>query len=242
VQASDPGPAYEWGTVDNASALSGSYVQEQYADASERYSFSGSSFGLVMWTRPDGGTATVRITSATAKTTTRTIDTYAAVARDHSFSWTSLAPGKHTVTITTTGAHRTASTGSWITVDGVIVDGATTAAPSLTATWSDGPGYGYVFTGQKGASAELSFYGTGITWRGVVGPNDGMARVTISGSALTTPIVQTVDLYAPNYIYHDVFATSLPSYGHDLIRIVALGAKAAASTNTIVALKTLTIS
>jgi hypothetical protein len=242
VQAGDPGPSYEWGTVENASAQGSSYVQEQYADASEKYSFSGSSFGLVVWTRPDGGTATVRITSATAKTTTRTIDTYAALARDHTFSWASLPAGKHTVTITTTEAHRAASTGSWVTIDGVVVDGATTATPSLTATWSDGPGYGYVFTGQKRASAELSFYGAGITWSGVVGPNDGMARVTISGSALATPIVKTVDLYAPSYVYQDVFATGLPSYGHYLIKIVALGAKESASTNTIVALKTLTIS
>jgi hypothetical protein len=49
-------------------------------------------------------------------------------------------------------------------------------------------------------------------------------------------------LPASRYVYQNVFTTSLPSYGHYLIKIVALGAKAAASTNTIVAVKTLTVS
>ena len=106
VGSTDPGPTYQWGTVKNVLALGGSYVQEQYAHASEKYSFSGTSMGLVMWGRPDGGTATVTVTSATnPKTQTTTIDTYAVLAGDQTFSWPSLPAGKHTVTITTTGSH-----------------------------------------------------------------------------------------------------------------------------------------
>jgi hypothetical protein len=243
VQAGDPGPIYGWGVVKNSSALGGSYVQEQYADASETYSFSGSSLGLVMWMRPNGGTATVTITSTTApKTTTNTIDTYSALTGDHTFTFFPLPPGRHTVTITTTGAHDAASKGSWVTIDAISVDGVVTSTPVLTATWSDGPGYGYDFTGQGGASVTLPFYGTGITWTSVVGPNDGQARVAVSGGSLSTPIVRTVDLYAAgSYSYQNVFTTPLP-YGHYVIKIVAQGTKQAASTNTIVALKTLTVS
>ena len=243
VGSTDPGPTYQWGIVKKASALGGSYVQEQYGHASEKYWFSGSSLGVVMWTRPDGGTATVTITSATTpKTQTTTIDTYAAVRGDHTFSWSSLPAGTHTVTITTTGSHGPASTGSWVTIDGIIVDGTTSATPRLTATWSDGPGYGYEFTGQKAATAQLSFYGSSITLSAVVGPNDGQAKVTISGSSLATPIVQTVDLYGAAYSFENVFATTLPTgYGHYLIKIDVLGTKQAASTNTIVALNSFTV-
>ncbi len=239
----NPPIKYGWGVVKNAGALGGSYVQERYPNASEKYSFSGSSLGVVMWAAPDRGTATVVITSTTApKKITQQINTYAASGGDLSFSpWGALPAGKHTVTITTNGANVAPSTGTWVAIDAITTDSGTDATPKLTGMWSDGGGYGYRFTGQKGATASLPFYGSRIIWNALVGPNDGKAKVTITGPSPTVPAVYTVDLYAAGYSYQNVFNVALP-LGYYTIKITALGTKQAASSDTIVTLKQLTAS
>jgi hypothetical protein len=228
---------YGWGTVNNASALGGSYVQEQYPQASEKYSFTGSSLDLVMWAGPDRGTAKILITSPGHPKVKQTINTYAAAPGDLTFSWPALVAGKHTVTITATGANIAPSTNTWVAVDAITVDGSTTMTPKGTARWSDGPGYGYAFTGQKGASVTLRFYGTGVTWNALFGPNDGKATVTVDGV-----VYGTYDLYAAGYSFQDIpiaGVTLNPTF--HILKITVAGTKQAASSGTIITLHQLTV-
>jgi len=74
--------------------------------------------------------------------------------------------------------------------------------PSIvyTGTWYpnyEGPNIGgrATLTNAKGATATLSFTGTGITWVGVLDPYSGLAQVYLDG----TP--NTVDTYGPTTLY-----------------------------------------
>jgi len=74
--------------------------------------------------------------------------------------------------------------------------------PSIvyTGTWypnSESPNIGgsATLTNDKGATAALSFTGTGITWIGVLDPYSGIAQVYLDG----TP--NTVDTYGPTTLY-----------------------------------------
>src|SRR5262249_24862475 len=140
---------YAWGTEANVNAVGGNYLQERYPGATESFSFTGTSVGLTMWMGPARGTATVTISDTSP--VTQVIDTYQATTGDKTFSWSGLANIKHTVKLTVNGANNPPSTGVWIGLDAIQVNGSP-ATPGLTATWSDGPGFGYRFTGQKGAA------------------------------------------------------------------------------------------
>ena len=137
---------YTWGSVSNAGAVGGSYLQGQYADATQAFAFKGTSVSLIMWAGPDRGMATVSITGSSVN---ETIDTYQAAAGDKSFTWTGLSNKKHTVTLTVNGTENPASTSALIGFDAVQVNGSP-FAPKLTTTWSDGPGFGYRFSSQTG--------------------------------------------------------------------------------------------
>ena len=81
--------------------------------------------------------------------------------------------------------------------------------PSITysGTWytnSETPNYGGLayLTNSKGATAVITFNGTGITWFGVQDPYSGLAQVYLDG----TPSV--VDGYAPNTLYQQPLFTA----------------------------------
>jgi hypothetical protein len=226
---------YTWGTVANAVALGGSYVQELNPNASEKFSFSGTSLALVMWGGPDRGTATVTITSTGATKITQQINTYAASPGDVTFSWPSLVSGSHTVTVMVNGADVAPSTNTWVSIDAVTENGSTIVTPALTGMWSDGGGYPYVFTGKKGASVTLVFRGTGVTWNTLVGPNEGKVAVRVDGALITTQ-----DLYAAGSAYQDFTYAGLTDTFHTL-RITVLGTKQPASSDTIITNHTLTV-
>jgi hypothetical protein len=74
--------------------------------------------------------------------------------------------------------------------------------PSIvyTGTWypnyeSPNIGGSATLTNDKGATAALSFTGTGITWVGVLDPYSGIALVYLDGTQ------NTVDTYGPNTLY-----------------------------------------
>jgi hypothetical protein len=80
--------------------------------------------------------------------------------------------------------------------------------PSITytGTWYtnfESPNIGgeAYLTNAKGATAALSFTGTGITWIGVLDPYSGIAQVYLDG----TP--NTVDTYAPSTLYQQPLFT-----------------------------------
>ena len=227
---------YAWGKVVNAAAVGGSYLQDQFADAGESFPFTGTSLDLIMWGGPDRGTAKVTITSAGQADVTQTIDTYAASAGDQTFSFNGLPAGKHTASITLTGQKNAASSGTYIGFDAVRVNGAP-FTPKLSATWSDGPGFGYRFTRQKGATLTLFYRGTGVTLNALMGPNNGQAKVTIDGV-----LVGTIDLYSPSYSYQDIplTYTGIDDTAH-LLKLTVLGKKTALSSDKVVTINSLTL-
>src|SRR5262249_39270110 len=74
--------AYKWGTQKHSTALGGSYLQEQYPGATASFTATGASLGIITWNGPDGGVASVKVTTSTGAVVTRNIDTYAAHAHD----------------------------------------------------------------------------------------------------------------------------------------------------------------
>lgn len=226
---------YTWPRVANAAALGGSYVQENGGGQSESFNASGSSLGVVTWNGPDGGTATVSVSTTGQPTVTRTIDTYAPVAGGVTTTIGNLPAGSHTVTVTADGAKNPASTGTWVRIDATVVGAVVNPTPALTAsTWRNYPGaYAYTFT--KSATVSLRFRGTGIDWTALVGPNNGRARVVIDG----VTVAAAQDLYAAGYSYQ-TFSYTVPDGFHTVV-ITCLGTKQPASSDKVITVKSLTV-
>jgi hypothetical protein len=219
---------YQWGTVNKAKALGGSYVQEQYPGASLSFSTTSTSIGLVMWAAPDGGTASVTIKTKGSPTVFKSIDSYSAKAKDVTTRIGGLGTASHTVTITVEGASNPPSTNSFVRLDGTVLASGTNATPATTAMWPNYPG-AYAYTGTKGATVSFRFRGTGVQWTALTGPNDGQAQVTIDG------VRTTQDLYAPDY-GDTTFTYDLSDAFHTIV-VKTLHTKSAASSDTIVTLE-----
>jgi len=77
-----------------------------------------------------------------------------------------------------------------------------------------------------GASAEMSFRGTSVSWVGLQGPTAGIADVYLDGAFVTR-----VDLYAPTeQVQAVLFTASALSTGTHTLRIQATGEKNPAAT------------
>jgi hypothetical protein len=116
-------------------------------------------------------------------------------------------------------AAKVASSRAWIDSRDVrVADRApaiTYASTWKTARFSAYAGRSVSYATRKGASASMTFTGTGIAWVGPVGPTRGTARVYIDGKA-----VGTVNLRQSTFRGRSVvFARALPA-GKHTIRIV----------------------
>jgi len=192
--------------------------------------------GIITWNAPDGGQATVTVTTPNQAPIVRSIDTYGASPGDVTTTITGLSNVTHTVTISVDGAHAPASTGNWVRVDATVVAGKTKATPVLAASvWPNFPG-DYAFTGLKNATASLTFRGSGVDWTALVGPNNGRAKVVIDGVVVNSKL----DLWAPGYAYQTFAFNGLVDTVHTVV-ITCLGTKQTASSGTIVTLKALTV-
>jgi hypothetical protein len=136
------------------------------------------------------------------------VDTYApSEIQGVVFTATTLAAGRHTLTIDVTGTRNAASTGASIVVDALDVRARieeSDPAVALTTDWrwdgidgtwsgtSPNTGNGLAaFTRTAGARATLSFTGTGASWIGLRAPWTGTARVLVDGAFFSE-----VDTYA----------------------------------------------
>ena len=227
---------FTWAKVVNAAARGGSYVQNNSAGQTETFTATGSSLGIITWNGPDGGTATVTVTTPGQPTVTRVIDTYAATAGGITTTISGLPTGTHTLTVSVDGAHNPASTGTWVRVDAMVVAGVVKNTPALTASvWPNFPG-DYAYTGAKNSTVSLRFRGTGIVWTALVGPNNGRAKVSIDGVVKAA----AQDLYAPGYVDQTFTFNGLADGFHTIV-ITCLGTKQAASSDSIVTLVALTV-
>jgi hypothetical protein len=230
----DPALTYKWATVKDPAALGGSYVEEDYPNATQTFTAKGSSVGIVTLDGPTGGTATVTVTTPHQTTVTQVINTYQATLGEQTTTISNLPNGTHTVTLSVNGANVSPSTGTWVRLDGVVVNGVMQETPKTTALWPNFPG-SYTYTGSKGASITLTFRGTGVVWSALTGPNDGRAKVAIDGFA-----VRTEDLYASGFGATDYTFKGLANQLHKLV-ITALGTHDSSSTSDIVTYLGLTV-
>ncbi len=181
-----------------------------------------------------------------------TVDTYAAprpAASRALFAAHGLASGSHTLVIEATGTQNAASSGANVVVDAFDVEGVagggTTATrveetdPSVlyTGSWtsqsrSDLSGGAVVESSQTGATASLTFNGTGVSWIGFKGPWAGIGEVYIDGT-----LKATVDTYAAAEQAQAVLYTTsgLPAGSHT-VKIRCTGTWSSASSSAWVVL------
>jgi subtilisin family serine protease len=109
----------------------------------------------------------------------------------------------------------------------------TAPAVKYAGTWSTSSATSYSggsmkYTSTSGASATVSFTGTGLTWIARTGSQYGKAQVTLDGNA---PII--VDLYGASAGYQTaVWNTGVLFYGTHTVKIAYTGRKNPASTYT----------
>ena len=174
------------------------------AGAQASFTFTGTEARWVGLRGPQYGIARVSLDGAFQAT----VDTYAPAEIEGTvFIATTLAPGRHTLTINVTGTANAAATGSTIVVDAMdtrarIEDA--DASVTYTSDWrqsnfdkdwsgaSPNTGTGSVALSRTaGGQATLSFSGTGVSWIGAREPSGGIAQVLVDGAA-----VAQVDTYA----------------------------------------------
>jgi len=159
--------------------------------------------------------------------------------------WSSgtLTDGRHTLRIEATGLKNGASAGTGINVDSLDVVGyviprrfeQNDALTSYQSTWTqtnDGgmSGGSYRHSTTAGAAINLTFTGTGVSWIGAIGPNYGMAKVTVDGTNETT-----VDLYNTALRYKQtIWNVAGLADGTHTLRIEVLGQKRPAAGSTAV--------
>ncbi|MDP9386901.1 MAG: Ig-like domain-containing protein [Actinomycetota bacterium] len=234
LEETDPAASFAWAQVSAPKkAYGGSYVTERLAGASASYAFSGTAVTWYTLTGPNQGTARVAIDGVDQGS----FDLYAKratykVAR----SFSGLAAGAHTITVTVTGQKAPASTDTLVAVDAFAVGRSVDATPALTARWaavsaSGASGGAYARADLAGAEVTVSFTGTQVEWFTVAGPGGGQAEVYVDGARRAS-----VDTYAPTTTY-GVAAASIGGLadGPHTLRIVVSGTKQAAATGTSVA-------
>ncbi|MDA8108931.1 MAG: Ig-like domain-containing protein, partial [Betaproteobacteria bacterium] len=219
----------------------GSAAIASTAGASATFSFTGTSVTWLGGRSSGTGIADVLIDGALVAE----VDTYSKTAeiRVPMYTVNGLANTSHTLTIEVTGNKNAAASGAAIVVDAFDVPGPAVSRlqetdPDITytGTWTQGDtsrswsGGSAALTTTAGTVATLTFTGTSVTWIGARGPETGIARVLLDGTA-----VADVDTYAPaEQIQQALFtAQGLADTTHALT-IEATGTQNPAATSDVV--------
>ncbi|WP_150307014.1 right-handed parallel beta-helix repeat-containing protein [Planctomonas psychrotolerans] len=228
-----------WSTVHSGYDSGGSYIRLDSAGAAE-ITFTGSSVKWVSRTNNYAGIADVYLDG----TKVQSVDLYSAATayRTVAFDSGSLPDGQHTLRIAHTGQKNSASTGSNIFLDSVIVEddptdavGPGTYENGAAAIVSSGP-WSTVTSGQDSGgsagrldsvgAATLTFTGTGVTWLTRMNDYAGIAEVFLDGAR-----VKTVDLYSEAPKHRTVaFDSGALAAGTHTLRIERTGLKGTQST------------
>jgi hypothetical protein len=233
VEEAGAGTAYEWGSKSDPGAIGGSYRWEHRAGSSMTFAFEGPAVTLVTVSGPAMGKATVSIDGGQVAT----INGYAKASRfGIENRYTQLGAGAHTLMVTTLGTHGPRSKGSRVAIDALRWGGVLRKNPKASAsTWgsvADGMAGGgaYALSNVAGASASLSFTGTGATLLTVRGPGMGRAEIWVDGS-----LVRTVDLYAASTDFGVHRTVSGFADGPHVVTVIVFGTHGAASTGSAIA-------
>jgi hypothetical protein len=185
--------SYRWRVVPASGALGGSFATEHLAGATATFTFSGTSVRWYTVRGPNQGDARVFIDGVSWGR----VDNYHRSTFVYGSFWTfsPLTPGAHTMVIIVDGLKGSPiGTGTYVSVDGMQVDGGTVqSTPSITYRWRTAPsatafGGHYAISDVQGASTYFSFRGTRIDWYTILGPSGGRAAVYIDGNGRHVPL------------------------------------------------------
>lgn len=226
IDDADPAASYagNWVTINPGGCAGGTCHDSQSAGNTATMTFTGTGITWRGITGPDQGSASVSIDNGPATT----VNLYAPARSTLTpvFTVNGLGNGAHTLKITTL-------TSGWVTIDQLevpppslstapgTIDDADDAV-SYTGNWDkSNPGGCFVGTchnsNAAGNTATINFAGTGITWYGIKGSDQGQADVYLDGVLQTT-----VNLYAPTRsVNTPVYTSSSLSAGSHLLRIVS---------------------
>lgn len=185
LQESQAAVRQGWSPRTSAAAYGGHYLQARLARASVAYTFRGTSVTWYSAKGPSMGTAKVYCGS----TYKGTVNNYAPTA-----TWRvartvrcSSTVATHTLRVVATGVKGARSgTGTNVVVDAVRVGTTLARDPGLTQRWATAAsslasGGRYAAADRAGESTSLTFRGTSVTWRTLVGPGMGKAKVYLDG-------------------------------------------------------------
>lgn len=223
-----------WTGTTDPKASGGGYRMSQTANANVTFKFTGTAVKWLMRAGPDRGQAAVTIDGVSKGA----VDQYAASLSSKTQTYSGLANASHTLVLKVRGTKSATSTAANVTVDGFLVGTSTTPVQDSStkvtydtwvgATSASASGRSYRGSGTTGATATLSFTGTGVDWITAVGTGYGKASITLDGGAAIT-----VDLYSASQRWKVVGRsfTGLGSGTHT-ITVRTLGAKNASATAT----------
>jgi hypothetical protein len=235
----DTAPAVTWSSwtgVDDPTANGGTLHASHRKNATATLHFTGTSVTWLLRKGPDQGRATVLIDGVKKAT----VDGYAATPGDATLTYGGLANRSHTLTIKVLGTKRAAATAANVTVDGFLPGSATAPvqddSPTVTydgwtgATQSAASGGSFRSIRKSGATATLTFTGTGVDWITARGRSYGKASVSVDGGPATT-----VDLYQPSTAWQAVgrSVSGLAPGSHTIV-VKVLNTKNSAATGTLV--------
>jgi hypothetical protein len=221
-----------WMPVTNSAASGGGFSYGGSAGVTVNVAFKGTYMAWIAKTSSLYGKALVSLDGGAAVT----VDLYSATAAYKQVVYNTglIADTDHTVSISWSGSKNAKSAGTLINLDAVDVMGSLTTAPLPTPVavtyqqtdyrltylgiWSPSTtryasGGGFYFAGQRGCSMTATFQGTSITVFGKMGPQYGLAKISLDGGAK-----RTVDFYSSYARYQQkVYSSSgLASGNHTL--------------------------
>lgn len=223
--------SYRWATGSSPSAYGGSYSTERLAGARATYRFTGRSVAWYTITGPDQGFATLSIDGHSVGS----YDLYSATRRYHAArAIGGLGSGSHRLVIAVKGTKRSASHGTFVTVDAFTVDGVLDATPNVEWRWRivDTPSAsgGHLAYGTlRGSNVYFTFRGPGVDWATVTGPDQGSAQVFVDGV-----LRGTYDNYSSSVRYGVLRSVRNLTVETHTLRVVVTGKKRSASRGTFV--------
>jgi GH25 family lysozyme M1 (1,4-beta-N-acetylmuramidase) len=237
VEQGSPAVAYSWRQVQAPKAYGRSYLVERSAGATATFAFTGNSVTWYTASGPTQGKASVSIDHRFRGTFNQYASSrHARVPR----TFRHLGRGEHTITIRVLGVRgSSAGTDTQVVVD-AFAGSRVVSNPELMLSWGESKlkaaSGGSVASSDLGRSdATFAFWGTGVEWATVRGPDQGRASVLIDGAP-----AGTVDNYAAVTSVDTRSFTGLVLGQHQL-RIVVLGTSRPRSDGTKVAVDSLTV-
>lgn len=220
-----------WSVWSSPLLSGGGYAFGDHPSSACNIAFDGTSLSLLARTGPEFGIASVSIDGGVPVD----MDLYSATTAFQAVKFTTgdLAARPHVVRVEHTGRKNAASTGTYISIDAADIRGAAAAEPvGPTLVESDDPrvsysgawrtysatalsGGSYRYTGSPGGSVAFTFDGTRLDLIGRVGPEFGIAYVSVDGGP-----ARKVDLYCAETRYQQVvYSTWDLSSGPHVVRM-----------------------